>query len=315
MLEQLIKLYTAYMMQDVRSPVPHIAGPAGVGKSTTIAQLADLVGVKLHTINVARLSPLEIEGLQMPVDGNTRLELLLNRMWSQLEEGDIVLFDEFMRGFPEVYNGLLDIMTSREVAGHKLPKVFFVAASNSVSTYDEALRDRLLHIYVPDIRKSITARAQSKQRMIDDLGLHPSVLKSSEMEELFQQEVLPMYDILDSFEHRAATAGASSNAGKGHSVRNLTGQVKLREVKSKHLKDLINWNNDLAIQEGKPQFVILLSGKNPNPKYVKLAHALQGNAKLTEIQRQNLELNLSLIGMEEATNETLEGEEDDTLLD
>src|SRR5690606_1084183 len=97
-----------------------------------------------------------------------------------------------------------DIMTSREVAGHHLPKVFFVAASNSVSTYDEALRDRLLHIPVPDIRKSITARARAKDEMIKGLGLHPSVQSSAEMEELFQQEVLPMYDMLDSFDHKAS---------------------------------------------------------------------------------------------------------------
>lgn len=313
MLEQLIKLYTASMMQDVRSPIPHLAGPPGTNKSGVAQQLANLVGKKLHIVNVARLSPLEIEGLQMPIEENTRLKMLINRLWMDLEEGDIVFFDEFMRGFPEVYNGLLDIVTSRHVAGHDLPKVFFLAASNSVSTYDEALRDRLLHIYVPDIRKSFTARTHVKRIMIDELGMHPEVLKSAEMEELLQQEVLPMYDVLDSFEHKAATAGASSAAGKGHSIRHLIGQVRLREVKSKHLKDLINWNNDLAIQQGKAQFVILLSGKSPNPKYVKLAHALQGNAKLTEIQRQNLELNLSLIGMEEATNETLEGEGDDPL--
>ena len=175
MLEQLIKLYTASMMQDVRSPIPHLAGPPGTNKSGVAQQLANLVGKKLHIVNVARLSPLEIEGLQMPIEENTRLKMLINRLWADLEEGDIVFFDEFMRGFPEVYNGLLDIVTSRHVAGHDLPKVFFLAASNSVSTYDEALRDRLIHIYVPDIRKSATARARVKQIMIDELGMRNHV--------------------------------------------------------------------------------------------------------------------------------------------
>ena len=76
------------------------------------------------------------EGVEM------KLQLLLNSIWDNLEEGDIVLFDEFLRGFPEVYNGLLDIITSRQIGLHKLPKVFFVAASNSVATYDKALEDR-----------------------------------------------------------------------------------------------------------------------------------------------------------------------------
>ena len=45
MLEQLIRLYTASMMQDVRSPIPHLAGPPGTNKSGVAQQLADLTAV------------------------------------------------------------------------------------------------------------------------------------------------------------------------------------------------------------------------------------------------------------------------------
>ena len=131
MLERLARLYTAYMAQDVRSPIPHVAGPPGVGKSENAAALAKLVGKsqaaeqlaklvqkKLHIINVSRLSPLEIEGIQMPIEN--KLEMLHSTLWTQLQEGDVVLLDEFLRGFPEVYNALLDIFTSRHVAGFDL---------------------------------------------------------------------------------------------------------------------------------------------------------------------------------------------------
>src|SRR5690606_30520921 len=64
MLQKLIKLYRAYMMTGVTSPLPHLAGPPGVGKSSVVKELANLLGVQLHTINVSRLSPLEIEGIQ-----------------------------------------------------------------------------------------------------------------------------------------------------------------------------------------------------------------------------------------------------------
>ena len=67
----------------------------------------------------------------MPVEENSRLAMLHSTLWTNLSEGDIVFFDEFLRGFPEVYNGLLDIFTSRTVAGFVLPKVFVMLRANT----------------------------------------------------------------------------------------------------------------------------------------------------------------------------------------
>jgi hypothetical protein len=311
MMETIIKLYYAFMTMDVRSPIPHLAGPPGVGKSSMISELADKLGVRLHILNVARISPLELEGVQMPVsntegvDHDLRLRLLHNPLWTQLREGDIVLLDEFMRGFPEVYNGLLDIMTSREVAGFKLPKVFFIAASNSVSAYDEALRDRLLHIFVPDIRTSSKAQTEAKERFIAETGMYSAVLTTPEMQDMFREEILPMYGVLDTFKGTAQTGAFSPTSGVGHSMRNLIGQTLLREVQSDTLRELIEINNRLALQDSKYQFVILLSGRRPDPHYVKHAKQLVGNDKLSPIQAQNLALNFQLIEMEEALTETI----------
>ena len=66
MLEKLMKLYVMSMAYKVRSPMPHLVGPPGCGKSTYVEQLAELLGVELHLINVSRLSPLDVEGVQMP---------------------------------------------------------------------------------------------------------------------------------------------------------------------------------------------------------------------------------------------------------
>ena len=80
-------------------------GPPGCGKSTYVEQLADLVGKELHIINVSRLSPLDVEGvLQMPhgAGEDMVLKMLPATFWTSLHEGDILLMDEFLRGFPEV---------------------------------------------------------------------------------------------------------------------------------------------------------------------------------------------------------------------
>ena len=126
MLERLLVMYTAFMTFGNTGLMAHMVGPPGSGKSSVARQLADLLGVRLHIISVARLNPLETEGVQMPhgEGDEMRLRLLLAANWQRMRDGDIVLFDEFLRGFPEVYNALLDIFTSREVGGIPLPKVF-----------------------------------------------------------------------------------------------------------------------------------------------------------------------------------------------
>ena len=310
MLEKLLKLYSMYMATGVTSPMPHFVGPPGSGKSTVFQQLADLLGVKLHVINVSRISPLALEGLEMPDRDNERLRLLLSQMWTQAEEGDIYLFDEFLRGFPEVYNGLLDIFTSREVAGYKLPRVFIAGASNSVVTYDGALEDRLLHIPVADPRKQKAENTRLKKLLVEQLGLLTEMVASWDMQALMEQEVHPTFELLDQFTKKGIRGRGTQI--EGTSLRKLIGQAKLREVHSPHLRQLIEANNHKAMYLGKPQYVLLLDGKNVLRDYESQAKELVGNPQLTPLQAQNLELNLQLIQMEEVKRDnTVEEEEND----
>lgn len=314
MLELILKLYTMAMANDVRSPLPHLFGPPGCGKSTVVEQAAELIGVNLHIINVARLSPLDVEGVQMPQgEGDEmKLRMLTATFWTSLREGDIILLDEFLRGFPEVYNSLLDILTSRRVGGYVLPKVFIIGASNSTVAYDKALEDRMLHLPVADIRKSKRAAREQASHLIEALGLLPSMIDSVEMQSLMDTEVKPMYAILDKM-------GGKTSAGaalEGTSIRNLIGQGLLREVRSDALKELLSVNNRTATSQGKAQYVVLTSGKfNEMPvNYEKVATQLRGNPKLSEKQALNLELNLQLIELE-SVRQQKEGIHDDDIDD
>lgn len=316
MLDDILKLYVMAMAGDVRSPVPHLFGPPGCGKSTAVEQAAELIGCNLHTINVSRLSPLEVEGVQMPVTHESeglRLSMLTATYWTQLKDGDIILLDEFLRGFPEVYNGLLDILTSRRVGSFELPKVFIIAASNSTVAYDKALEDRLLHLPVADPRKSKRARKEQAEHLVKALGLLPRMVNSMEMNSVLDTEVLPMYDILDQIKGK----GSAGTALKGTSVRNLIGQGKLRQIQSTSLKELISMNNLHAMQEGKAQYVLLPSGKTKDvpSNYPDAAEKLRGNPRLTEIQALNLDLNLQLIEMESIRSTKEGSDEDDEVFD
>jgi hypothetical protein len=299
-LELILRLYTTAMVTGVTSPLPHLFGPPGSGKSTVLKEAADLIGVRLHTINLSRVSPLELEGVQMPTTGeDMKLRLLHATYWTQIKEGDIVLFDEFLRAFPEVMNGLLDILTAREVNGLVIPRSFFMGASNSVIAYDKALEDRLLHLPVADPRKLKSERTRLSQILVDALGIHPDSVDSYEMANVMSKEIEPMYEVMDHLAKRIAPPNY-----EGSSVRNLIGQAKLRQVNSTALRELIDMSNRRAINEGKWQFLFLLDGKHPPQGYRAKALKLLDNPKLTHVQRQNVQLNLELIEFEE-TKHTL----------
>lgn len=302
MLETLLKLYTAYMAFDVRSPMPHLIGPPGCGKSTTVELLAKTVKRKLHIINVSRLSPLETEGVQMP--HGTGEEMVLRMLpatyWSTLEEGDVVLLDEFLRGFPEVYNGLLDILTSRRAGAFELPRVFIIGASNSAIAYDKALEDRLLHIKVDDPRKDKKAKQKMAEIIVDALGLLPEMAKSQEMQDMLTTEVLPMFDILDSFDKGGSSAPPALLGGQ--SVRKLIGMAQLRHIQSTGLQEVLKMNNLRAAQAAKWQYLFLVGGKGVDPTWVNGMNKLPVD-KLSKLQALNLRMNQQLVEVEEIRNQ------------
>jgi hypothetical protein len=303
-LQTILKLYAMSQETGVTSPLVHLFGPPGCGKSSVVRDAADLLGVQMHTINVSRISPLELEGVQMPTttEEKLHLQLLHATFWTQLKDGDILLLDEFLRGFPEVYNGLLDILTAREVGGLKLPNVFIIAASNSVVAYDKALEDRLLHLPVPDARKSKAERTRIAEMLVSTLGLMPSMAYSTEMEDLISNEILPLYEMMDHLTKRT-----SPPVVEGKSVRHLIGQAQLRHVTSSALRDLIEVNNLYVANKKQWQYMFLIDGGARSSNYPVIAEQLLKHSdKLTPLQEQNTRLNLELIGLKEALTATKE---------
>ena len=228
MIETILKLYTAGMAGQVHSPVPHLFGPPGSGKSSVVQEAGRRLGVKVHVINVSRLSPLELEGVQLPEEG--KLRLLLASMWNRLQPGDIILWDEFLAcSFPEVFNGLLDIITSREVGGHQLPPVFMIAASNTTSTYASALEDRLLHLPVPDPRSDDKVLSAMADRFIQRTFMLPEDASiQAEVRSLLQVWSVPAYDVLDQLQGDGTVL--RQQRPNTVSPRKLEGLLKLRYV-------------------------------------------------------------------------------------
>lgn len=297
-LETVLRLYALYMQTEEHGLMPHAVGPPGVGKTWAVEKAAELLGVNLHVINVSRLSPLEVEGIQMPIKDNTELSFLTATFWTQIQEGDIVLFDEWLRGHPEVYNALLDIFTSRIVQGYKIPRSFWVGASNSIATYDSALEDRLMHIPVPDARKSSGVRKRIATTLVMATGMHPEMRDSLEMQDLIRREILPMYDMLDDLKAKKTAVRT-----EGTSLRNLIAQVNYRNYLSPALKDLIAANNLHASKELQYQLHSTVADAEP-------WRTLEKSDRLTPLQQRNVQIHLELAEMHEQLTSITEQEEE-----
>ena len=137
---------------------------------------------------------------------------------------DIVLMDEFLRGFPEVYNALLDIFTSRRVGNLVLPKVFIMGASNSVVTYDQALEDRLLHVPVPDPRRSKAER----ERLVNALENLESA--KGQLEEDRKRTKMALTKKLKDKELELKSLHSKQKEYKGYSRIQEKQQTKLRNL-------------------------------------------------------------------------------------
>ena len=301
MLEKLIKLYASYMVFSTNGLLPHLVGPPGSGKSSVVEELADLTGANLHIINVSRLSPLEVEGVQMPhgEGADMHLKMLPATFWTSLEEGDIILFDEFLRGFPEVYNALLDIFTSRRVGAYRLPKVFMIGASNSVAAYDEALEDRLLHLPVADPRHLARERIRLRTMLVEMSGFMPNIAMSTEMDALIEGVVLPTFDVLDNLLNKKSRSVGTKREG-GKSIRNLVAQVQLRYLITPELKALVEENNQQAEAGDKLQYLVLLGNEQKIARHEAGLRKLRGHPQLTKVQSNNIEINLQLIDLAKA---------------
>ena len=175
------------------------------------------------------------------------------------------------------------------------------------------MEDRLLHLPVTDPRTSHRERARLAKLFVDEVGLLPAMATSFEMEQMLDAEVLPMFDIMDQLKKKAV---APTAAMEGTSLRNLIGQVKLREVQSSKLKELIKINNSKALLQGRPQHIVLM-GTHVTPQLSTAVESVGKHLdKLNEVQLLNYNINMQLIQVAQQAStqpDRQEEEEDEDL--
>jgi hypothetical protein len=125
-------LEKVYSNNELRkSVVPLFIGNPGLGKTVFIENFAKLKGVKLVELITSQMSPFEISGIAMPDKDTQKMTYYNFDKLENLEDGDILFFDELLNGNPIVLNACLTILEQRRfISGKPLPNIMIVAAAN-----------------------------------------------------------------------------------------------------------------------------------------------------------------------------------------
>ena len=124
-----------------------ITGEAGTGKTTMLEEAAKNLGWKMKYFSSSTLDPFaDLIGIPIPNNGRKSVEYYRPR---ELDEADVVFFDELNRADLMVLNAVFEIIQLRRINGEKLDNLkCCVAAINPVSEgyatrdLDQALKDR-----------------------------------------------------------------------------------------------------------------------------------------------------------------------------
>ena len=97
----------------------HLIGPAGIGKTSLVKEIATKLGFRIELFSAASMSP---EDMVLPIPSGDRLEMVvLDRLRAGTKQKPLILvFDELSRTPRTVQGQLLSLMSTRQLAGQKI---------------------------------------------------------------------------------------------------------------------------------------------------------------------------------------------------
>lgn len=109
----------------------------GLSKSSQVQQWAEEHGRRVFELIISQRMPSEISGMPMPNSNTSKMEIYDFDTLLEMEDGDILFFDEFTNGNIQTLNACLTLIQERRMlSGKPLPSVMIVAAGNPQGSCD-----------------------------------------------------------------------------------------------------------------------------------------------------------------------------------
>lgn len=103
----------------------------GLSKTSQVKQWCEENGRNYYELIISQRMPSEISGMPMPVSDTKKMEIFDFDTLLQLEDGDVLAFDEFTNGNIQTLNACLTLIQERTMlSGRKLPSILVVAMGN-----------------------------------------------------------------------------------------------------------------------------------------------------------------------------------------
>lgn len=129
-----------------------LMGKPGIGKTEAVERFARDHGRNVVHIIASQILPSEVSGMTMPNQETKSMDVFDHYRLSHMRDGDILFFDELLKGQQQVLNACLTLIQERRLmSGTKLPDVLVIAAANPLATPAQLpveIRQRFLFVDV-----------------------------------------------------------------------------------------------------------------------------------------------------------------------
>lgn len=129
-----------------------LLGKPGIGKTEAVERFARDHGRDVVHIIASQILPSEVSGMTMPNQETKSMDIFDHYRLSHMKDGDILFFDELLKGQQQVLNACLTLIQERRLmSGTKLPDVLVIAAANPLATPAQLpveIRQRFLFVDV-----------------------------------------------------------------------------------------------------------------------------------------------------------------------
>lgn len=129
-----------------------LMGNSGIGKTEAIERFAKDHGRNVVHIVASQILPSEVSGMTMPNQETHTMDVFDHARLGHMRDGDILFFDELLKGQQQVLNACLTLIQERRMmSGRKLPDILIVAATNPLQSPGQLpleIRQRFMFVSV-----------------------------------------------------------------------------------------------------------------------------------------------------------------------